>query len=455
MQVYREKLGLLKKAGSVVRTRLPRLGTNKKQEIIRLLYEISKREKKRPESVLRGFDSSDFGKIKHYLLKRRFPYAYTHNELSKPYLSKLKLDPSSLLNIQKTEFYPKKIFIEKSAWRSNLADRFKTFFPKADLKEIRSLKDYLKTNRRLKIKDYNKRSDTVFITYENHDFFKKCPCTKKALGCGYHIFNLSFGCIFECTYCYLQEYVNTPGLIFPANIDSFFRVFPSYKRPRMRIGTGEFSDSLMLDHITEYSLPIVEFFKNHKEAAFEFKTKSANIKNLLKLDHSGNIVVAWSLNPPKMIDENEFYASGLDERLSSARQCVRAGYKVAFHFDPVLYFEGWEKEYEKVIDLAFASVKPADIAWISIGTLRFNPNVKGIIEMRFPGNTILDNELVPGFDNKLRYPYGIRREIYQKLLDIFSKHSKKLTVYLCMEDYSMWQIFKKYLAMPSQSASLF
>ena len=345
------------------------------------------------------------------------------------------------MNLKKIKFYPKRIFIEKLARSSNLANKFKKTFPETNVTEIKSLKDHLKKNRTFKIEDYNKRRDTVFITNENYDFFKKCPCTKKAVRCGYHIFNLSFGCLFDCTYCYLQEYTNTPGIILPANLDRFFNEFSSYKKPGMRIGTGEFSDSLMLDNITKYSLLIVDFFKKHPEVRFEFKTKSTNIQNLLKINHAGNIVIAWSLNPQGIIDENEFFTSSLKERLQSAKTLTDAGYKISVHFDPVIYFKGWEKEYEKVINLLFNKIKPKDIAWISIGTFRFNPKVKPIIEKRFPLNKILDEELIPGFDNKLRYPDSIRYQVYEAILKMLSKHSKKLPIYLCMEERSMWNNF--------------
>ena len=152
--------------------------------------------------------------------------------------------------------------IEKSAAFSYLKNRFKVFFPKAKFIEILSLKNFILENKKSGETNYNKRRDMVFITNEKYDFFKKCPCTKGAIGCGYHVFNLGFGCIFDCSYCYLQEYNNAPGLIFPANIDKFFEEFENYKKPRMRIGTGEFSDSLMLDHVTGYSSAIIEFFSN-------------------------------------------------------------------------------------------------------------------------------------------------------------------------------------------------
>ena len=207
----------------------------------------------------------------------------------------------------------------------------------------------------------------------------------------------------------------------------------------MRIGTGEFSDSLMLDHITEYSLPIIEFFSKHKNALFEFKTKSSNIENLLKAKHGGNIVASWSLNPQRIIDKNEFFTARLNERIKSAEKCIKAGYKAGFHFDPVIYFKEWKKEYANVIDLLFSRIKPRDIAWISIGTFRFKPELKPIIENRFPDNKILDEELLLGYDNKLRYPYGLRYNMYKFLLNALKRHSKKVPVYLCMEEISMWK----------------
>ena len=431
MRSYKKESLRLKKSQNLA----AHLKTNKKQEITRLLYEISKRENIKPDEIIEKIGSKDFNRAKEALLKRRFPRAYPSP--FKAHLPKIRLDENLIQDTKNLGFYPKTIFMEKSAKDSALAQRFKESFPKAKSTKIKSLKDYLKENRNLTNSNYNKRKDTIFITHENYDFFNKCPCTKKAIGCGYHIFNLSFGCMFDCTYCYLQEYTNSPGLIFPANIDKFFKNFSSYKSTGMRIGTGEFSDSLMLDHITEYSLPIIEFFKKHKDVRFEFKTKSVNIDNLLKTRHAGNIVVAWSLNPQRIIDENEFFTPALKERLNAAKKCVAAGYKASCHFDPVVYFKGWEKEYKKVIDMLFDVIKPKDIAWISIGTLRFNPNVKPIIEARFPENKILDEELVLGFDNKLRYPYSLRREIYESMLRMLHKHSKKLPIYLCMENSSM------------------
>ena len=418
-------------------------GINKKQELTRLIYEISKSENIPQEKIAKAVSGADYRQIKKDLLKRRYPQASLAKEVLNPYLPKIEFKPSERFNFKNKNFSPKNIFIEEKAADSALAARFKSIFNKAKIHRISSLKDYLNPapGKRLQfgcgIKDYNKRRDNVFIVNERHDFFKKCPCTKGAVNCGYHIFNLGFGCIFECAYCFLQGYTNSPGIILPANIESFFKKFDSYKKPGMRIGTGEFSDSLVLDEITEYSKPMVEFFKKNKDVIFEFKTKSNKINNLLGAAGAKNIVVSWSLNPQRMIDENEFFTASLNERISSAQMCVRAGYRAGFHFDPIIYYDGWQKDYEGVIENLFDKINPKAIAWISLGTFRFPRELKPVIERRFPHNTILDAELLPGYDGKLRYPLKFRMDIYRVMQGMLRRHSEKLKIYLCMEDFGL------------------
>ena len=440
MQVYPRESSRLKSAQAIVKADFPRFGVNKKQEITRLLYEISKREGIEPEDILEdGEFPQDYLRLKKALLERRYPLAYQDQPSLKTYLPKLQFPahPRKSNLAKNKKFYPRKVFIEKSVVSSELSVRFKGLFPKARFEEIESFKDYRAKNRDFGAGDYNKRQETVFIVRENYDFFKKCPCTKCASACGYHIFNLGFGCIYECTYCYLQEYTNTPGIILPANIGDFFNAFKAYKREGMRIGSGEFTDSLALDRWTGYSFELIDFFKQHPQVTFEFKTKSVEIDNLLKTKHAGNIVVSWSLNPQTVIDENEFFSSSLEERLVAAKRCVDAGYQVGFHFDPVIYFSGWQSEYAQLIEALFARIEPKDVAWISLGTLRFRPELKKIIETRFPENKILDEELLLGYDNKLRYPDKMRYSAYRHIISAIRGYSNDIELYLCMEDKNM------------------
>lgn len=423
----------------------PYFGVNKSREITRLLYEIAKRESVDFKSILADCRAAgpDFENLKNELLARRYPESIVGSERRGYYLSKLDIRSSESVKLKKeVNLRPKNIFATEGSAGSYLAARLRKLFPKAKYRVVASMKEALK-GREFTVADYNRRAENIYITEEKYDYFKACPCTKGAVCCGYNIMNVGFGCPFECTYCFLQGYQNFAGIVLPSNIEEYFRRFNSSKLLKgifgtPRIGTGEFTDSLVYDHITEYSPQVIEFFRKHPEVSFEFKTKSANTVNILNSKPPKNIVVSWSLNPRKIIEENEFYSASLDERLKAARAIADAGLGVGFHFDPVVYYPGWEKGYEEVVEAVFKQVPVKSIRWISIGTLRMNPEVKKVIENRFPENKILDGEMLLGFDGKLRYIQSVRQNICNKMAQFIRKHSKDVFVYLCMEEKSMW-----------------
>ena len=118
---------------------------------------------------------------------------------------------------------------------------------------------------------------------------------------------------------------------------------------RPRIGSGEFTDSLVFDDITQYSQALVPFFRARPQWQFEFKTKSVNIGGLLKVGGCENVVVSWSVNSSKITDEAEHFTPGLTARLQAACEVARAGYRIGFHFDPVVIYDGYEPDYARTI----------------------------------------------------------------------------------------------------------
>ena len=76
------------------------------------------------------------------------------------------------------------------------------------------------------------------------------------------------------------------------------------------------------------------------------------------------------------------------------------------------------------------------------GDTAVQSGAKKIIEARFPGNNILNAEMVLGFDDKLRYHDRLRYLIYRFLIDALTEYSRTLPIYLCMEERSMWEELK-------------
>ncbi len=423
---------------STVESSFPDFGPNKIREIMRLVFEISKRENSPINTVLDSIPKTEkFPQIKKVLVSRRYPELTKAGVVIKDVFPGLDMNPVNAVNItHPISREPKIIYIEKRAAGSSLAERIKGLFPRSSIQIIDSYKSFSQS-RDFVTTDYNRRLENFFLVKEEYDFFKTCPCSNGALSCGYHNANFGLGCPFECSYCFLQDYSNSPGIVFPVNLDDFFRSFESYPSA-VRVGSGQNSDSLAWDHITQFSPRIVEYFRRRPDSFFEFKTKSDNISCLLSVKPAPNIVIGWSLNPQKIIDREEFFTASLAARLSAACKCAGAGYSTAFHFDPIFYYPRWEDDYASLVSLLFSRVPKESIAWISLGTLRMTVRQKKMIENRFPENTILDAELIIAPDGKIRYHEAVRRKIYETMLRILGVSiSPRTRVYLCMEPQAM------------------
>ena len=68
---------------------------------------------------------------------------------------------------------------------------------------------------------------------------------------------------------------------------------------------GKLQDGLTLDPLTGYSRQIVPFFADHPLARLTLLTKSADVRNLLDLDHRGHSILSWTVNPKAVVDAFE------------------------------------------------------------------------------------------------------------------------------------------------------
>lgn len=284
----------------------------------------------------------------------------------------------------------------------------------------------------------------LFLKKYQGSAFKLCPgFSEELLCCNYYVIDLIENCPLECTYCILQAFLNKPFIIFHLNVEeiidqavAFFKQHP--QRP-FRVGTGEHSDSLVLDHIFGVNPYLVERFATIPNATLELKTKTDLVEPLIGLNHNERTVIAWSLNPEEIVTQNELKTAALENRLQAAARMVSEGYKVAFHFDPIIVYPDWRKGYARAVEMMFDTVPPADIAWISLGTLRYIPVLKQIAEERFPNLPIFCNEFISAGDGKMRYLKKIRRDLLQTISGYIRKGGPDIPLYLCMEKHGVWE----------------
>ena len=283
--------------------------------------------------------------------------------------------------------------------------------------------------------------EVLYLTRNNGAFLKACPGTRCYTCCDYKILHIGSFCNMDCSYCILQSYFHPPVLQFFVNHDELLSELTDMftQKKIARIGTGEFTDSLIWESWTDFSKQLVSAFSEQDSCVLELKTKTAAVDRLKALPHKQKTITAWSLNTDRIIRTEERHTASLSARIKAAARSASWGYPLAFHFDPLVIYDGCEKEYEQCVQQLFSHIDPAHIAWISLGSLRFMPALKEIIQQRFKDSRIVYGEFISGLDGKMRYFKPLRIDLYRKMVSWIKSMAPRVFIYLCMEDDEVWQ----------------
>lgn len=274
-------------------------------------------------------------------------------------------------------------------------------------------------------------------------FLMACPAgSAKFACCGYLVLALASNCPMDCSYCFLQEYVaDNPGFQIYANYEDAFdeidRLAASAPQRHFRIGTGELADSLAFDSLTGMSSGLVEFFAARENLTLEFKTKTDEIDNLLTLDPHGRVLVSWTLSPNRVFQSSEHRTAPPSARIAAAQRVLAAGYRVAFHLDPLIAYPGAERDYLALVDELLAAIPAAQISFVSMGGLRMTPRLRMAARRRFPADPMLLGEDVLAADGRYRAFTPLRMRLYRALADRFKQAGVEIPNYLCMETASV------------------
>ena len=334
-----------------------------------------------------------------------------------------------------------RVYIEKEVLGSPISKRVFQFFSSSMIEEVdkKQSKDFSFDR-----SYFEEAKKILFIKKQEGRFFKRCPGVRPGLiCCNYFVLNLGSNCDMDCSYCYLQSFINSPYVSIYANIEDALEELSqlpkAMRMQKLRVGTGEIADSLSLDDLSLHSVDLVRFFSQFPDWTLEFKTKSDNVKNFYKLPHVGNVVVSWSLAPEYIVKKEEHGTASLKKRIEASVKCLNHGFKIGFHLDPLIWHENWREHYLHLVETICTHFSPEDMYHISMGALRFPPSQRHIMRKRFGMDSLVTKgEFFLSKDGKLRYDQRLRSEMFSFIRKAFLKHNLSWKIYLCMETKESW-----------------
>lgn len=217
-------------------------------------------------------------------------------------------------------------------------------------------------------------------------------------GSNNYYFSHMMNCIYDCRYCFLQGMYQSANHVVFANYDAFFseisRISHQHKNEATWFFSGYDCDSLALEPVTHFMSHCLDFFsqsakrpsaKNGKvpaNAHLEIRTKSTQIRNLLKREPQSNCVIAYSLSPQPIVAEIEHKTPSLSKRIDALKQLQQQGWPIGLRFDPLIAAENFEQLYSDMFDEVFDGLDMSNIHSISLGTFRLpKPFFKKIIKL--------------------------------------------------------------------------
>jgi spore photoproduct lyase len=329
------------------------------------------------------------------------------------------------------------IYLERDSQNSPYAQKILSSFKNVPVTAINKIDDIWG---KVKKPYLQKRTSlNLFIGAKKGQLVKEAP---PAYGIGrekHYYYVHAYNCIYECQYCYLQGYFNTPDLVIFINHEEILNemqmIVDNDPAGDPWFHAGEYSDSLALSHITG-ELPLYfDFFQKNKQAKLELRTKSVNIAPLKKLSPLPNVYISFSLSPIEQTKEFDLKTPGLKTRLKAIKELSLLGYNIGIHLDPVIYNHNILAEYTELISELTSILPSHQLAYLSIGVVRFTKDVYHEVAHNYPDSKLLQADFIKSFDNKVRYNRPMRMWLLNSLTQLCTDYGIAAEkIYKCMEE---------------------
>ena len=176
-------------------------------------------------------------------------------------------------------------------------------------------------------------------------------------------------------------------------------------------------------------------FSSIDNAVLELRTKSTQIRSLLKRPSQDNVVIAYSLSPERVAKEIEIGAPSLAKRVEALAKLQQHGWRIGLRFDPIIWHNDYLNDYHAMIKLVFSQLDADLIDSVTLGGFRLPKGFYKTMHKLHPEHWLFS----AGLDDKsgmITYRESIETEVLQNVGELCEEyvHSNKLFAYSSFEN---------------------
>ncbi len=249
-----------------------------------------------------------------------------------------------------------------------------------------------------------------------------------------YYFSHMLNCLYDCRYCFLQGMFQSAHYVLFVNYEDFLEeiktVYSQHENKPVHFFSGYDCDSLALDPVTGFINEFLPFFERTENILLELRTKSTQIRSLLKKEPVKNCVVAFSFTPDKIANALEYKAPSVDKRLNAIVELQKTGWQIGLRFDPLIYTDRYKEDYQELFNEIFSRIDTELIHSISLGSFRLPKDYFRKLEKLYP-NELLFASPQEEENNNIGYPASVRNEMLSFCSNIIKKHIPENKFFPC------------------------
>ena len=239
-----------------------------------------------------------------------------------------------------------------------------------------------------------KKNPALILSRKHAGFVLPAPSGYSIGGQHNFYFSHMLNCVYDCRYCFLQGMYRSAHQVLFVNYEDFINEIDKtarrYAGEPVWFFSGYDCDSLAYEPVTHFIDSHLPAFAKIDNAWLEIRTKSTQIRQLLKHEVNPRVVVAFSFSDQQVHKHSEHQVPSIQKRIDAMIKLADRGWKLGLRFDPVVYHRDYQSSFNDLLQTIFSQIKVSDLHSVSLGSFRLpKQNFKTIHEL-YPQEKILN-----------------------------------------------------------------
>ncbi len=207
-------------------------------------------------------------------------------------------------------------------------------------------------------------------------------------------------CPFDCRYCFLQGKFDSANYVLFVNYEDFWQEIEdrlSEHAEATHIFSGYDGDSLAFEPVTGFVTWLLEQMTisptlfSTTQHLLELRTKSSQIRQILKFDANPHCLIAYSLAPQSVITNFEHDTANLEERLRALARLQNSGWQIGLRIDPLIEFHESYSVYQEFFKHIANTLDLSNVHSVTLGTMRFPLAYFNKVKQLYPNEALFSS----------------------------------------------------------------